>query len=317
MNAILDKRNPGLLTQEGLNRMTPSNCQKGSFTHQQARCAATLHKPRDAGAAPWPTILIVHGWGATQLTLVTNYIAAFNDAGFCVVTFDYPGWGDSEGLPRNVISPWRREKVVESALAYTKSLPEVDETNIILWGSSFGGGHVVRIAAEHPELRGAIAQVPMLDGLLAVRAVPLTRMLRFGVDVLLDLLNPFGTRYIPIVSKAGGYSSMDRDGAWRVDEWIRANLTQLHDNRVAARSLATMGFYRPFKYLRSIQIPTLVIGATRDTVAPFDEAKVRRMASASVEVRTTDANHFDPYLEPWFAGNIKLQLEFANRIVVR
>jgi pimeloyl-ACP methyl ester carboxylesterase len=78
-----------------------------------------------------------------------------------------------------------------------------------------------------------------------------------------------------------------------------------------------MGFYRPFKYLRAIQIPTLVVGATRDTVAPFDEAKVRRMASDTVEIRTIDANHFDPYLEPWFAGNIKLQLDFANRIVVR
>ena len=78
-----------------------------------------------------------------------------------------------------------------------------------------------------------------------------------------------------------------------------------------------MGFYRPFKYLRVIQIPTLVIGATRDTVAPFDEAKVRRMSSASVEVRTIDANHFDPYLEPWFEGNIRLQLEFAKRVVVR
>ncbi|MEX1665439.1 alpha/beta hydrolase [Zhongshania arctica] len=297
--------------------MTQSICQKGSFTHQQTRCAATLHKRQNADASAYPTILIVHGWGATQLTLITNYIAAFNDAGFCVVTFDYPGWGDSEGLPRNVISPWRREKVVESALAYTKSLPDVDETNIILWGSSFGGGHVVRIAAEHPELRGAIAQVPMLDGLLAVKSVPLARMLRFGVDILLDLLNPFSTRYVPIISEAGGYSSMDRDGAWRVEEWIRANLTQLNDNRVAARSLATMAFYRPFKYLQSIQIPTLVIGATRDTVAPFDEDKVKRMSSEAIEIRTIDANHFDPYLEPWFEGNIKLQLDFATRIIAR
>lgn len=295
--------------------MTKSNCHKGSFIHQQARCAATLHKPQNAGASPCPTILMVHGWGGTQLTLVKNYIAAFNAAGFCVVTFDYPGWGDSEGLPRNVINPWKREKAVESALAYTKSLPEVDHTNIILWGSSFGGGHVVRIAAEHPELRGAIVQVPMLDGLLAVKAVPLKRLSRFGLDIARDVFNPFGTRHIPIISEAGGYSSMDRDGAWRVEEWIQAHLEQPHDNRVAARSLATMAFYRPLKYLKSIQIPTLVIGATRDTVAPFDEAKVKRMSSKSVEIHLIDANHFDPYLEPWFEGNIKIQLDFATKLV--
>src|SRR5690606_24112203 len=177
--------------------MTKANCQKGSFMHQQARCAATLHKPQDVVGAPCPTILMVHGWGGTQLTLVKNYIAAFNDAGFCVVTFDYPGWGDSEGLPRNVISPWTREKVVESALAYTKSLAEVDHTKIILWGSSFGGGPAVRIAAAHPESPGATAPVPMPDGMPAVKAVPLTRRLRSGLAIMLDLITPFRTHYIP------------------------------------------------------------------------------------------------------------------------
>lgn len=300
--------------------MNTLNRQKGSFISQGVRCAATLHKPTfkketSASTGPFPTILMVHGWGGTQYTLVINYIKTFNDAGFGVMTFDYPGWGNSEGLPRNVINPWKREETVESALAYTKSLAEVDETQIILWGSSFGGGHVIKTAAEHPELLGAIAQVPMLDGMLAVKAVPFPRMMRFGWDMFLDIANPCSTRYLPIVSPEGEYSSMDRDGAWRVEEWILSNLPQRQDNRVAARSLATMGFYRPIKHLKNIQIPTLVIGATRDTVAPFDEAKVKRASSESIEIHTIDANHFDPYLAPWFEGNIKLQLDFANKLL--
>ncbi len=287
---------------------------KGSFRNQGVSCAATLHKP-DNTKGPYPTILMVHGWGGTQLTLVTEFIRAFNDAGFAVLTFDYPGWGDSEGLPRNVISPWKREKTVEAALTYTKSLPDVDQTNIILWGSSFGGGHVVKIAAEHPELRGAIAQVPMLDGMLAVKAVPPARMIHFSIDMMRDMLNPFATHYVPIVSPEGEYSSMDRDGAWRVESWIEDTLKRQQDNRIAARSLATMGFYRPRKHLKKITIPTLIIGATRDSVAPFDENKVRRLSSDSVEIQTIEANHFDPYLDHWFEDNISRQLEFIKRLV--
>ena len=297
--------------------MTQVTCTKGSFTHQQTQCAATLHKPQPMGPSPRPTILMVHGWGGTQLMLVKHFISAFNDAGFCVITFDYPGWGDSEGLSRNAISPWQREKVVESALSYAKSLPEVDETNLLLWGTSFGGGHVVSIAAKHPELRGAIVQVPMLDGLLAVKAVPLARQLRFGVDIMLDILNPFGNRYIPIIAEAGGYASMDRDGAWRVQEWIQTHLGQPYDNRVAARSLATMGFYRPLNALKKIRIPMLVIGATRDTVAPFDEKKIKQRVSENVEIHVIDANHFDPYLDPWFENNIRIQLNFATKLIAR
>ena len=285
---------------------------KCSFYNQGVRCAATLYKPSNQGV--FPTLLMVHGWGGTQLTLVTEFISAFNRAGYGVMTFDYPGWGDSEGLPRNVISPWKREKTVEAALAYVKSLPEVDQSNIILWGSSFGAGHVVKIASEHPELKAAIAQVPMLDGRSAVKAVPLTRLIRFGLDATFDMLNPFSTRYLPIVSPAGEYSSMDRDGAWRVEEWIQDILGRKHDNRVAARSLATMGFYRPIKHLKSIRIPTLVIGALRDTVAPFDEQKTKRHCSEKVEIKTIDADHFDPYLQS-FDQNLALQLDFLSKVV--
>ena len=123
--------------------------------------------------------------------------------------------------------------------------------------------------------------------------------IQFGVDMMRDMLNPFAAHYVPIVSPEGEYSSMDRDGAWRVEGWISDTLKRENDNRVAARSLATMGFYRPRKHLKSIKIPMLIIGATRDTVAPFDEEKVRKLSSEKVEIQTIDANHFDPYLDHW------------------
>ena len=108
---------------------------------------------------------------------------------------------------------------------------------------------------------------------------------------------------------------MDRDGAWRVEGWISDTLKRENDNRVAARSLATMGFYRPRKHLKSIKIPMLIIGATRDTVAPFDEEKVRKLSSEKVEIQTIDANHFDPYLDHWFEDNIARQLNFIKKLV--
>ena len=53
---------------------------KGTFVNQGVSCAATLHRPTTA-KGPYPTILMVHGWGGTQLTLVTGFIDAFNEAG--------------------------------------------------------------------------------------------------------------------------------------------------------------------------------------------------------------------------------------------
>ncbi|MES1952691.1 putative hydrolase, alpha/beta fold family [Salinisphaera sp. S4-8] len=295
--------------------MVSQGRQNVSFESQGTTCAATLHLPEESDHQPLPTIVMVHGWGGTQLLLVTHFIEAFNAAGFAVLTFDYPGWGDSEGTPRHTINPWKREQVVEHAIAHARTLDQVDENRIVLWGTSFGGGHVVKIASRHPELCGAIAQVPMLDGIRAVTAVPFTRMLRFGWDMARDLARPGRTHYIPAIAPKGEYASMDRDGASRIDAWVASHLDEEYDNRVSAASLATMGFYRPFKYLKSIRIPTLIIGATRDTVAPFDRRKVESQASDQVSVKTIDANHFDPYLQPWYDTNIGLQLEFLRALV--
>lgn len=289
-----------------------------SFHVGEKECAVTLRLPE--GSGPFPAILMVHGWGGVQDALTLPFYEPFRQAGFAVMTFDYAGWGKSEGTPRNVINPWQREREVEKALEHLRAQSAIDPDRIVLWGTSFGGGHVVRIAAKHPELLGAIAQVPMLDGMAAVKAVPPLRMLRFGVAAIADLLrgkkNPV---YLPVVAPPGEWASMDRDGA---AEAMKKGLQDLleaegpeaavYDNRVAARSLLTMGPYRPFKSLKQLKIPILVIGATRDTVAPFVEGKIRALNNSHIQIETLDANHFDPYFDPAVSANLGYQVAFLG-----
>lgn len=292
---------------------------KTSFQSAGVRCAATLHRP--AGAGPFPAILMVHGWGGVQDALTLPFYAPFNAAGFAVMSFDYGGWGQSEGAPRNVINPWQRERDVESALQHLREQPQIDPHRIVLWGTSFGGGHVVRLAARHPELLGAIAQVPMLDGRAAVKAVPPMRLARFGGSALADLLRGPHPLYLPVVAPEGEWASMDRDGAaLAMQKGLQAMAETLgpeappYDNRVAARSLLTMGLYRPFKRLKDVRIPMLIVGATRDTVAPFVEQRIRALGNPRVRIETLEANHFDPYFEPVLARNLGYQLDFLKSL---
>lgn len=306
--------------------MTPANtstpatdaqscrARKSTFRSEGVACAATLHLPAAVDARPAPAVLMLHGWGGVGGALLMPFIAGFVAAGFAVMTFDYPGWGDSEGLPRNVINPWARVRTAESALAHLKSLPEVDQRRVVLWGTSFGGGHAVELAAEHPELLGVIAHVPMLDGRDAVKAVPLPRLLRFGLHAAADLLRPGRPHYIPVIAPPGEFGTMDRDGA---NDALLRGMEQVglnYDNRIAARSVLTMGLYRPFRQLKRIRVPTLLVGATRDTVAPFIEERLRKLAGPQLQIRTLDANHFEPYFEPQLAGNLAWQLEFLGSL---
>ena len=140
---------------------------KSTFTAEGALCAATLYVPQDARPdQELPAILMLGGWGSIQRAMTSSFTHSFVEAGFAVMEFDYPGWGDSGGFPRQGINPWRRTRVADTALAHLKSQPMVAAHQITLWGASFGGGHVVDLATQHPELKGAIIQVPMLDGLV-------------------------------------------------------------------------------------------------------------------------------------------------------
>lgn len=289
-----------------------------SFVSAGVSCAATLMLPADHDGGPLPAILLVHGWGGIQKALTPPFYEEFTRAGFAVMSFDYPGWGESEGQPRNDIKPAQRVRDANAALAHLKTLPQVDARRIVLWGSSLGGGHVVEMAADHPELLGAIAQVPMLDGIAAVRAVPLLRMLRFGLYAIADLLR-FGRRrlYIPLISEPGAFGSMDRDEAHKALVMAKAATGMNYDNRITARSLLTMGPYRPGKWLKDIRIPTLIVGGTRDTVAPFTKSKVDRLNNPHLQTHAIDAHHFAPYFEPAFSELIGYELKFLKSLVSR
>ncbi len=288
---------------------------KSTFMAEGALCAATLHVPHDLPPdQPLPAILMVGGWGSIQLALTSSFTHRFVEAGYAVMEFDYPGWGDSGGFPRQGINPWRRTRVADTALAHLKSQAQVLAHDITLWGTSFGGGHVVDLATQHPELKGAIVQVPMLDGLAATFATPIGRLLKMVALGLLDLVKPGAPICIPTLSEEGGFSTMDRDGGLQaLQAALAAHPDRKYDNRVAARSVLPLPLYRPWLRLKDVQIPMLMIGATGDTVAPFVSDKVKRVGNPNVQVIEVAANHFDPYFDPLFPGMLAHQLKFLRR----
>jgi pimeloyl-ACP methyl ester carboxylesterase len=288
--------------------------ERTGFYSRGTWCAATLHRPVSDNRKTMPAILMLHGWGGIQDSLTVPFYEEFTRAGYAVMTFDYRSWGESAGLPRQTISARQRMWDADAALAFLKSRPEVDPHRIVVWGSSFGGGHAVELAADHPELAGVIAQVPMLDGMAAVKAVPLPRLMRFALCSLVDTIKPGHPVYIPVVSEPGVFSSMDRDDANKALQLAEGSIRRKYDNRVAARSLMTMGPYRPFKRLKDIKVPTLLLGATEDTVAPFIERAIRKVNNPFIRVVSVRANHFEPYFEPVFSDVIAKELDFLKSL---
>ncbi len=93
--------------------------------------------------APEYTILHLHGSGQFLFTQYQN-IAPLVDRGFRVFTFDYSGYGFSEGEANreNVIND------VHAALDYLQQRQEVKGTKIIVYGQSLGGHLAAWVGTE-------------------------------------------------------------------------------------------------------------------------------------------------------------------------
>ncbi len=131
-----------------------------------------------------PTIIMSHGWGGVAGQLRSEAIS-FAQAGYLVLTFDYRGWGASDGRVilaapapedrsgnrftaevieiREVVDPLDQTTDLLNVLHWIQAEPRCDTERIGLWGSSYSGGHVVYAAAHDPRVKATVSQVPALD----------------------------------------------------------------------------------------------------------------------------------------------------------
>ncbi len=147
------------------------------------RLSGVLLYPKDReDGEKLPAIVLCNGWGGTKAFLMRSGIAPrFAAAGYVVINYDYRGWGDSDSrlvvrgkMPkpdkdgyvtvkaqaiREVVDPFDQQEDIDAAVSYVHGGPMVDRDRIGIWGTSFGGGHVICRAAHDPRIACVVAQV--------------------------------------------------------------------------------------------------------------------------------------------------------------
>jgi dienelactone hydrolase len=124
-------------------------------------CAAWLYRPIGAGGEV-PIVVMAHGLSGTRRDRLGPFAERFAAAGFAALVFDHRGFGDSGG-EADLFHPARQLEDWRAAIAFARSLPGVDATRVVTFGSSMGGGNALAAAAGDTEVAAAISQVPFLD----------------------------------------------------------------------------------------------------------------------------------------------------------
>ena len=110
-----------------------------------------------------PGIVLCHGFTGLRGGILPDYAKVFVEAGFVALTFDYRGFGGSQGAKWRLI-PLEQIDDIRNAITYLQQQPEVDPERVGLWGTSFGGGHAPYTAGIDPRVKAVVGQVGFGDG---------------------------------------------------------------------------------------------------------------------------------------------------------
>ncbi|WP_326841458.1 lysophospholipase [Streptomyces sp. NBC_01558] len=279
---------------------TSGQREKVRFASGDTSCAAWYHPGTNGGC-----VIMAGGTAVTKEPASDRFAARFSDAGFAVLAFDHRHFGESGGTPRQVVRFGEQRADWQAAIHFAAGLPDVDPGGISLWGFSLGGGHILRVAADHPGLASVIAQSPVVDGRAlapnALRAMTPLALLRLTGRAVADALGALLGRpplLIPTAGVRGDVASlttpdaMDGDRALdpehRYSDW---------EQTVAARIALQMGGYRPGLHASRIRCPLLLVVCDQDrSTLPGPALEAARRAPHA-EVLHLEGRHYAPFLE--------------------
>jgi fermentation-respiration switch protein FrsA (DUF1100 family) len=267
-----------------------------------------------------PCVVLAHGFAGTVDSGLLPYAERFAAAGVDALAFDYRHFGSSDGEPRQLLSIPRQLEDYAAAIAFARTLQGVDPDRIVVWGSSYSGGHVVPVAVADGRVAAVISQVPGMDGLATLlngaRYAGLGALSRLVLAGLRDLAGSLSGRppvMAAVVGPPGSAGAMTTPDA---EPGYLAIAGPTWRNEVAARILLRTGSYRPGLQADRLPCPILVQIADRDAIAPVKAAQdAAWRATGRAEVRTYPIGHFDIYNGPPFEQAIADQLHFLHRHV--
>lgn len=273
--------------------------------------ALTLWRPAEAAERKLPLIILCHGFCGVRGLLLPAYADAFVRAGFAAVTFDYRGFGDSEG-ERGRLLPAQQAEDILTVTEWARMQPGIHRKRIGLWGTSLGGGHVFVAASQDPGIKCVVSQLGFADG-AAVVTGHLDEAEKMTLAATLDGMHERKKRtgrevFVSIPRVMSDPESKE------FFERHRGRFPEM-DVKIPFLTVREIMNYLPAIYAEQVKCPTLVVVADRDAVNPPEQGTALFDAvSAPVKMlyRVSGARHYDIYEGDNFERVSRIQTDWFN-----
>jgi dipeptidyl aminopeptidase/acylaminoacyl peptidase len=243
-------------------------------------------------------IVLCHGYTGVKDLYLPDNARILNAAGYVVLTFDYKGWGRSEG-PRTRLDPWGRVADVQAAMTFLGLQAEVDANRLGLYGTSYGGATVVWVGAIDARAKCIVSAVGVGHGVRWMRSV---RKPDEWQDLLARSKADRERRVLTGQSEAaerGDILMLDRQSAALAAEARKANPNALNTLPMEYVD-ETLGFHPEWVVDRIAPRPLLLITTDDDRTVPAEETEAMYAKAGEPKrlVVLKGVGHYEVYAEP-------------------
>ena len=290
-----------------------------TFRSGGTRCVGRLYRP-DRPSSP-PLVVLAGGPVASGGRPLAPYAERLAAAGYTAFYFDFRHTGDSDGDPRNLVSPARQRVDWAAALAGLRGRGDVATDRTVLWGIGLAGDGALATAADDPRIAGVVAQTPILSGRTFLRE----RGLGFVAGGLLAgvrdrVQSAVGRPYaVPVVADGVDGAAADGNGgrfalvsAPTASRGYRDLADEAWTNRTPARSILALWNHTGDDDRRRPTCPVLLVGGTRDDVAGVEPAAEAVASLPDATLVRLPAGHFDLYDGTGFDRCVRHGLAFLD-----
>lgn len=287
-----------------------------TFSSGETYCAAWLYRPQGVAAdsAPRPIIVMAHGVAGVREARLDAFAERFTAEGYLCLVFDYRYFGASGGESRQLLSTARQREDWTAAIAYARTIDGADPNKIIVWGTSYGGGHVIVAAAEDHRIAGMIAQCPFTDGFASGTNLPVLTALKVGARAVADIVAAKfgrGPLLIPSAGEPGDVALMVSPDTYAGVHKLNPHELPI-DIDVSARFALDIIRQFPGRHAKNVTCPAHFALCARDSVAPAAKSLHYAQQALRSEIAVYDVGHFDIYVDDAFEANIADQIRFLR-----
>jgi fermentation-respiration switch protein FrsA (DUF1100 family) len=250
---------------------------------------------------------MAHGVAAVKEMFLEPIARRFAEAGIAALLFDYRSYGASGGEPRQRVFPRDQIEDYRGALTWLSLRSEIEAGRLGIWGTSFGGGTVLHVAAYDSRVTAVVSQVGAMDLYQITRAAlgaeKFASLEQMTVQERVRHATQGGEAYILDIGLPGDGLALqtDRD-SYEFAQEAQATVAPSWRNEVAMSSIESILEHAP---ARSIELiaprPLLMILAKDDTISSSDLIRAAfARAGEPKRLLEVEGGYYSVY--PWSKG---------------